>query len=189
MSSDAKQPLALAREVAERFYNLFPSDSFVRWTVAGSIRRKVPQAGDIEFVVIPQFAERDVRQEGEMFAEMRVVNDVWHRLDGLVATGKVKRATYPDGRQRWGEKARGVEFNGFKIEIYSATPDNWGNILAIRTGPDSYSKMLVTNMKRTGRKQKDGFAYDEHDHLQPCPEEEDFFSMCRVRWTDPTRRK
>lgn len=162
-------PLADAIREAEAFRALFQSTIYQRWEFAGSVRRKRPDVADIEHVVI---------------ADHRI----WNRMSLLLhAPGMLfddpsmplSKHIYPNGTPRFGDKYRGVDFNGRLHEIFCATPENFGCQLAIRTGPADYSRMLVTRMQDYGYRQSDGYLWridgDRRECVR-CPDEATFFS-------------
>ena len=156
------------------------------WIVAGSVRRQQATVGDVEHVVIPAMGEVEKMSGEGLFAEpVKVgnVNLLWHRLDELLADGVIRKAVNAAGRTCWGDKQRAVDYNGVAHEFYTATEDNLGVMVAIRTGPFELSRHLVTVIKRHGYECSGGF------HVYPIgggqlismPDEEGFFKLCQVR--------
>jgi DNA polymerase/3'-5' exonuclease PolX len=76
------------------------------------------------------------------------------------------------------------------VDLFLATVDNWGAILAIRTGPDEFSKALVTHIKyRTPYQQRDGVLVRQvSGEVVPVPEEQEYFRLAGVPWIAPERR-
>jgi DNA polymerase/3'-5' exonuclease PolX len=170
MSTNAtKIQLHDAVEHARSFRNLFTLDMYEQWEIAGSIRRGKPLVGDIEHVVIPAFGDVDVG--GSLFPDYRRVNLLWHRLDELLAAGRVEKALYGDGptpRTKWGDRSRGVSVSGVTHDLYTADADNWGSVLAIRTGPGGYSKMLVNALQRNGCWNNGGYVWKKTEIACRC---------------------
>lgn len=104
-----------------------------RLEVGGSIRRGAPYVKDAELLVIPA----DERAAG-----------LWDWIDGMVEVGEIEKAIYIDknGRQssRWGQKYRGILFQGIKVEIFLATPVNWGFQKWLRTGPGDANTYIMS---------------------------------------------
>lgn len=164
MSEGTRMSLVAACEAAGRFRALFAPETYADWHIAGSIRRTSPTVGDIEHVVIandgPIRVCHDPPANPGLFAPSGPTtsqgrgNMVWARLDELVRLepDRAFKATYgADMRTKWGERARGIVYEGVKHEIYLATPETLGYILLIRTGPAEYSKEFVTAIKRGRR--------------------------------------
>lgn len=184
-----RRTLEAVKADAKAFYNLFPRVCFARWKVAGSIRRRRPTVGDVEHVVIANFGDAAV--DGSLFKQTDRVNLLWHHLDALLAGGQIAKHFYGDQGPRWGEKSRGIDFRGFRHEIYLATPETWGAMLAIRTGPAELSQHLVTAIKRMPYAHEGGgFRVIDQRTGQavPTPEEADYFRLCGVAYREPWER-
>jgi hypothetical protein len=160
-----KRPLAQAIEDAKAFRALFPAECWQQWKGAGSVRRQAELVSDIDHVVIPQFGEVS---SGDLFGTPRLVNLLWHHLDALVAGRTVEKWVRDDGRTSWGEKQRAVAFRGAKHEIWTADAENWGSILAIRTGPGDYSHRMVIALQYNGYANTDGYVVNQRDWRCRC---------------------
>lgn len=182
-TTEAKRSLAAARADAERFRALF-AGTFEQWVIAGSVRREKPEVGDIEHVVIPAFG--DVIVPGSMFVDRG--NLLWDRLNSFVG-GTVKKHVYGDAGFRWGEKYRGVDYRGFTHEIFCADAENFGAILAIRTGPADFSRHLVTVMRDHGYRQEDGYVIDREGRRVAAPDEKAYFRICGMPYLEPEKRR
>ncbi|HEX8323958.1 MAG TPA: hypothetical protein VF595_08590 [Tepidisphaeraceae bacterium] len=177
-TTPTKRTLADATADAMAFQCLFDREMYENWTVAGSVRRGREAVSDVEHVVVPRYGE--IEEAGGLFTETRRVNLVMHHLDKLASAGSVKKHVYgglngdgisranpPEGytatRFKWGEKSRGVDYRGFCHEIYAADAENLGSVLAIRTGPGGYSKMLVNALQRNGYMNDGGYVWNKND--------------------------
>jgi DNA polymerase/3'-5' exonuclease PolX len=213
MSTGRPIPLAQARKIADTFRAHFVGMAD-RWVVAGSVRREKAEVTDIEHVVCARIGE--VVPLGGMFPVR--ANMVWAHLDELVNIhGEFRKAVYQDDTNRWGEKYRGVMFGGMKHEVFCGDKDNFGSLLAIRTGPRELSRELVTALKGRGLYVADaGYVRDAEvvDHearesaaeglatkrvtfgpdgrptgIRPCPTEEAFFDLCGLPFVPPEKRR
>lgn len=207
-----KRPLAEAKADAETFRALFdgPPCCYVRWEIAGSVRRGKPQVSDVEHVVIPEFVAIVTGLFDGTSDSTDQKNLLWCRLFELMQDRQLCKHIYGATGPRWGEKYRGVDFRNFNHEIFTADADNFGSILAIRTGPPEFSKMLVTSLRNQSRRQIDGYVWNcrhcEHpsremancpdcddtglvpvDRLS-APDEQTYFRLCGMAWVDPERR-
>lgn len=209
-TTSTKRPHAAAKADAAEFYRLFPAACFARWSAAGSLRRRCPEVGDVEHVVIPAFGELAVG--GTLFAQTQRVNLLWHHLDALVSGGVVTKHLYGATGYRWGEKYRGVDFRGHLHELFACEADNWGPTLAIRTGPAEFSKGLVTGLRRNGNRNVDGYVWRcnacflcgpdrVNERCQKCqgtdlepierlsvPDEEAYFKLAGMAFVPPEKR-
>jgi DNA polymerase/3'-5' exonuclease PolX len=188
-STDTRVPLDEAARMAEGFRDLFPESSYLRWEVAGSVRRRVSTVGDIEHVVIPRRGE--CTPDGAMFPVEADL--VLAQLDSLLAEGRIEKAVYPDGKHRWGERYRGVMWHGVRHEVFIADAENWGSLLTIRTGPWEFSKRLVTQLYARGWHHEKGYVRYLRGKCEgevcPCPDEARFFEMAGEAWKAPEYRQ
>lgn len=172
-----------------------------RIQVAGSVRRGKAKVGDIEIVAQPRMSKSG------LFGTERQ-SDLDPLLEQLVQAGKLARTK------------DGPRFKQFRIlttrrrimlDLFLADADNWGLILAIRTGPSDYSRLIVTQRCRQGylddmhRVDKgyvwrlllpgsepakrttiiDGQTYA----LVPVPEETDYFNLLQGGYVPPEKRR
>jgi DNA polymerase/3'-5' exonuclease PolX len=169
-----RRPLEQAIADAEAFRALFPPASYLRWEIAGSIRRRAVTVADVDHIVEPAFG--DVEVGGGLFAQTERVNLLWFHLDALTRGAEVRKHLYTihraDGETsvtpRWGERLRGCDFRELKHEIWTADADNWGAQLAIRTGPGPFSQSLVVALQRQGYVNDGGYVQDKRRLTCPC---------------------
>lgn len=153
-------------------------------SVAGSVRRKCPMVGDVEVVCVP------IEQNGlvEIFPKT---------YPGLTTKGdtkKLKRFVYPQSH--------------LQIELYMTTAEDYGRILAIRTGSSAFShiKLAVTwnrlgwcgtsdGLRRKKECDKKGTVWklkpeykDNPTKPPPFWTEEDFFYFLGIEWIPPEKR-
>jgi len=140
-----------------------------RISIAGSIRRKKPDVKDIEIVAIPKPYDVGLFGTG-------IYNIVtqWEKVKADLPC-KYTQRILPEG---------------IKLDLFFADRDNWGLILAIRTGSVDYSHHVLArgwNMK--------GF-YSENGQLiskrtgqvRHVREEEDLFHLIGIPFCDPEYR-
>ncbi|NJD23354.1 MAG: hypothetical protein FIA82_11915 [Melioribacter sp.] len=97
--------------------------------IAGSIRREKKESGDIEIVCMPKNILIDDPER--MFTQTLVRHPEFVKI--INSLEKVKGDAEGKYTQR-------ILPEGIKLDLFTATPDNWGYILAIRTGPEGFSK-------------------------------------------------
>lgn len=139
-----------------------------RIEIAGSIRRKRKQVGDIEIVCIPK--EYDV---GLFESGIATVINKWKKVKGELPCKYTQR----------------IHPSGVKVDIFFAQKENWGLIYAIRTGSAEYShKVLATGWSRRGYKSIDGML---HKNGRPVavPDEETLFRIAGVDYIAPEQRE
>jgi DNA polymerase/3'-5' exonuclease PolX len=210
MSSDGQTglPLAVAERLAAKLVERL-APGCARIQVAGSVQRRKETVKDIELVCIPKCEERVIPGQAAPVHHEQVnwLDQALERLlatddrpifksrrDLLTAMGKPV-GNGPDVR-RWGERYRRFylwandRYGVAAVDLFLATVDNWGAILAIRTGPSDFSKALVTHIKyKTPYRQQDGALVRQvSGEVVPVPEEADYFRLAGVPWIAPEQR-
>lgn len=162
-----------------------------RQIIAGSIRRREAEVGDIEIVAIPR------REPAGLFGDQEDV-PLHRALSDLVKGNRIFLVAHGDKYIKfvWYFGAENVQVDLFLVE-----PDSWGYQLAIRTGPADYSRWLVTPQSKHGGLSegylcKDGMVWDVQVNgnewaatTHAVPEEKDFFKLIRGGYIEPWLRR
>lgn len=178
--SKTKIPLAKAEKIANKIVREL-SPFCERIEIAGSIRRKKPEVGDIEICCQPTLnAVRDmfgnvIRQDcllyrvvAEMFADRTFVKN--------------------------GLRYKQIDLGETNLDLFIVTePAQWGVIFTIRTGPADFSKWIVTQKKHGGAlpsncKVKNGAVW-QNGEIVPMPEEENFLEFIGLSGLQPQYRQ
>jgi DNA polymerase/3'-5' exonuclease PolX len=141
-----------------------------RIEVAGSVRRKKPEIGDLELVAIP-------RMESIMDLSTSLF-----RIDAAIP-GKLIKG---------GQFYRQYDLGTISLDLFLTTPEKWGCVFTIRTGSADFSHRLVTARKFGGLcpsnlKFRDGHIWDGETAFE-TPEEQDVFKVLHLDWIDPEKR-
>lgn len=150
-----------------------------KFQVAGSVRRGCPSVGDIEIVCVPK--------EHSMFEK-----GLAGSIEEMIAKGSLQRG-----------RCNGPKFQQYilpldrmaKLDLFLAGMDNFGLILAIRTGPSSYSKRIVTQRSKKGLlkswlKVSGGHLVGaETGEIIPTPEEHTFLEQYAGGYVEPRLRR
>lgn len=134
-----------------------------RIEIAGSVRRKCHNCNDIEIVYIPNKKKQ------------------WELYDIIACLPKIKGDPFGKYTQR-------IVDHGIKLDIFQATPENWGLIFAIRTGSADFSKALAAEWVRKGYHSKGGILITNKGVRVPVPEEEYLFDLLGIPFVDPVKR-
>jgi DNA polymerase/3'-5' exonuclease PolX len=188
MSTGARLPLADALHIAGRIKGqLDPACS--RLEIAGSIRRRKPDVGDIEFVAVPRFREEPSSLWGDktqisVLAEVLAIEEREEVLERLA------------GGERY-VKLRHLR-SGLQVDLFLVLPPaQWGVIHLIRTGPADYSQWLVTYARRQGMHVVNGALHnglgipgrdDCSCEVIPTPEERDVYTALGLPYIEPWER-
>lgn len=176
MEVKTKIPYELGIEYAERVVDLL-APHCDRIEIAGSLRRKKPEVGDIEIVCIPKRVQVDLfgGELAPVHGFCETIN-AWEKVRGE-PTGKATQRILP-GKHR------------IKCDIFTATPENWGFIFAIRTGSANYSAQTLGRAWRlAGYEGRDGMLINRKTlEPVPVPTEKEFFNLIGVEWITPEKR-
>lgn len=165
MKYSYKEALKIALEVKELL-----EPHCIRIEIAGSIRRKKLEIGDIEIVAIPKPYSTGMFESG-----IAAVVNRWEKVKGELEYGKTKYT------QR-------VLPEGIKLDLFFAEEGNWGSILAIRTGSADYSHYVLANgWVREGFKSEGGYLLKEDEKFE-VREEKDLFQMIGINYVEPEKR-
>jgi DNA polymerase/3'-5' exonuclease PolX len=199
VSTAIKRPRAQVLPVAKELLRLL-APSCERLEFAGSLRRETKEVGDIELVGIPKIDERITENPGFLFnpnAELSQkikVNLLWEQLDVVAGRSYIKHG---DKYRQFVRRVPGGE--PIKVDVFTATPENWGLIMVIRTGPWEFSRYVMTQLNRSGYKSDEGAVYvayrDEatgkltpRGDPIPTPTEEDVFELARIHPREAVKR-
>lgn len=183
-------PLREAETLAEECIDLL-RPYCERIEIAGSIRRRRPDVGDIEILCIPK-----IRNDGaaDLFGDIPAeVNLLDERVTQLLITGEFGRRLDKNGHGAVGSRYKRLTYRDFGLDLFVCLPPaQWGVLMTIRTGPAEFSHRLVTSTRAGGMLPawsvvRDGAIWD-NGHLVACPEEADVFRFIGLDWIEPAAR-
>ncbi len=193
-ANSTRLPLVEARRIAHDLANLL-RPACERIAIAGSIRREKADIGDVEIVAIPKIREQYVAS-ADMFGApaTETMNLLDEMSAGLLLRGIFQKRLNKLGRGAWGIDLKWGVYQGFNIDLYSTTADQWACTLAIRTGSAEFSHHLVTPRSQGGfcpsNLEVKGWRVrrrDTHELLE-TPEEADLFAALGMLCPDPWLR-
>jgi DNA polymerase/3'-5' exonuclease PolX len=189
-------PLALAEAIAEEVRALL-APACERLEVAGSIRRKRPDVGDVELVAVPKTAPALLDLFGTAVGERDLLHE---RCERLLEAGTLAHRLGGDGKRAFGPRFKRLLYRGpagtLPLDLFSVrAPAQWGAIFAIRTGPAGFTNRLVASRVRfpgwgllpAGLREHEGALWDG-GRLLETPEEDDFFAALGLEWLPPEQR-
>jgi DNA polymerase/3'-5' exonuclease PolX len=141
--------------------------------IAGSIRRMKSEVNDIKIVCIP----KDYNPSGLFATGIAKVCQQWPKIKGEFDSKKTLKNTQRSLPE------------GIVLDLFIANHNNWGYILAIRTGPWQYSKdVLAAGWVRRGYKGIDGYLTMRGNRID-VPEEKDLFKRIGIPYVMPENRR
>lgn len=198
--SDTKHriPLALADELAAGVVEYLES-ACLRIEIAGSIRRRRQDVGDIEIVCWP----RPAQAGRDLFGEAVPSDPLDHALNGHIDRLREAKVLSlrpdPNGRTANGSRHKRLLFHSrshqqpFALDLFCVlVPAQFGVIYTIRTGSAEFSHKLVTprllgGWLPTGYRVHDGAIW-QGETMVPTPEESDVFALLGAPRLAPERR-
>lgn len=151
-----------------------------RIEIAGSIRRKKAEIGDIELVAIPKTIP-------DLLGEPQVQTEV-----------DVLLAQWPITITKDGQKYKQFLFNGtsgqsYQVDLFlQPDPATWGVNFLIRTGPSEFSTRMVTSVASGGLRPRDLLVRDgrvwRNGEALATPEEGDVFALWDMDFIRPEER-
>jgi len=136
--------------------------------LAGSIRRKKAMVKDIEIVCIPLPYEVGLFESG-----IATVVNRWDKVKGELPCKYTQR----------------ILPSGIRLDIFIATEENYGFLLAIRTGSAEYShRVLGYAWTSHGFKSIEGILTKAGNPI-PTPTEQEFFNLVKLPFIAPELRE
>ncbi|MBA7555427.1 hypothetical protein ES705_48089 [subsurface metagenome] len=149
-----------------------------RLVVAGSIRRRKPDVGDIELLCIPKFVEG--------------VDQLDQKLKWLIGTHVLEYRPNKKGSIVYGPKNKLLRHadSDIGVDIFSTDEECWWVALVVRTGPkESNIAIATTAQKRGWRLRAYGAGFDTPEGLIRCKSERDVFELVGLPYKEPRERR
>ena len=177
--------LTLASEIADEIIEGFWCTCYCI-VKAGSVRRGIAEVKDIEICYIPRLVSK--RVDLFTYTDVSATDGV---IADIVACGFL---AWDEEVKRNGPKyKRLIHVNtGIVVELFAATLENWGLILALRTGPAEFNHKLVTQWSHggimpMGMAMRGGYLWRGLARLE-SPDEETFFGQIGIPNWAPRER-
>jgi DNA polymerase/3'-5' exonuclease PolX len=159
------------------------------------LRRGKKDVHDIEIIAKPILSPPKA-----VFGEPAFKTELDKALSGLELSGTLRRIKGKDKLKQYAINTEkfGIEYismNAFCVEFWLVTPPaEWGVQYVIRTGPEDFSKWMVTKKMFGGALPdtyyvKGGAVWNGENGLKfDTPDEQDFFDLCGLKWIEPSQR-
>lgn len=181
MADKQRWPLADALAVAEKLRDTLAPACF-RIEIAGSVRRKRVDVGDIELLCLPK-----------VDADALFMPD---RLDmiltEMIYNGFLDYRLSSAGKRTYGPKNKLLvhKASGISLDVFSTEPWFWGMSMVVRTGPAEFN---VRMMQRFIDLKMRGHAYggvtsSSGEEIE-CPDEATVFRLLGWPYQEPWERR
>jgi len=176
-----------------------------RIQVAGSVRRKKADGiKDIEIVATPRIITRT--EQINLLEYREVETSLLHRFAlssqcplRWIKTGVPEIVPWtpkPDAKhlramlpESWVDpRLRSESPEGIKLDLFLATPRNWGAIMLIRTGSRDFNRAVMTHALKMNRPSHKGFFHEDGSPVD-TREERDVFALLGLCPVEPARRR
>jgi DNA polymerase/3'-5' exonuclease PolX len=159
-----------------------------RIELAGSIRRRKAEVGDVEIVAQPWSSASREQLHGNL---AQLENNGLIKLDRKSSDGK---------KAPFGPRYYRLSLAKFPLDLFMVLPPaDWGVIFTLRTGSKSFSHFMATRALQLGMRIREGQLFRVTRHLDPvihdsyekipCNEEKDLFEALGVKWAEPQDRE
>ena len=156
-----------------------------RIMIAGSLRRYKPQVKDIEIVCIPKGCKMQYTVKEDFFGNKQTTHSITKPCPEFVQVVEQFHKIKGEATGRYTQRKIN---NQIVLDLFNCTADNWGYILAIRTGSADYSyKILGSHWVSKGYKGTDGMLYKNGEPVK-VPEERQLFELCGLKFIEPKFR-
>lgn len=159
-----------------------------RVEIAGSLRRKKPQVGDIEILFIPRLAD----DKNDMFRPT-FVSLAEGLINGWLQDNLLAMRPSKTGVFTWGPKNKlGVHVaSGIPIDLFATTQENWFNSLVCRTGGKENNLLLTKTALSKGfsfEAYGSGFSNLRGGPRHDSTSERDVFDFIGLPYKEPQDR-
>lgn len=168
--------LEKAEIIAEKVRRLL-EQGCERIQIAGSIRRRKPEVGDIELLCIPKYVNG--------------VDQLDKELDWLFVSGVLTHRRNRRGSVVYGPKNKLLlhKESGIGIDIFSTSEECWPVALVVRTGGERTNKRIATAALRQGcRFHAYGRGFTTPNGELVCHSEREVFEAVGLPYLEPWER-
>lgn len=176
------EAIAVARELCQVMQPVC-----TRLVVAGSLRRRKQDVGDVEILFVPLIQKRlvDLLEADVNLAERAIAN--------LLKEGKLTKRPSIAGWTSWGpqNKLAVHAASGIGVDLFATTEECWFNYLVCRTGSQESNERIASTAQRRGWKWNPtgvGFTKLENGEIFRVKSEEDVFRFVGLPYLKPEGR-
>lgn len=146
----------------------------IKVEIGGSIRRQRKEVKDIEIICIPKTK-----------GESKIRDNKW--VMAVFKLGKIRKGKLKDGKYLQIALPTGIN-----LDLFIASPENWGMIYLIRTGAAQFSKYILTQFNKRGYKSEGGYPVAQYGEAKGTKlqfeTERQVFDFLRIKYVEPVER-
>jgi DNA polymerase/3'-5' exonuclease PolX len=151
-----RYPAALALEVARELCAALKPHC-EKLIVAGSLRRRKKDVGDLEILFLPKFEKLPLLKQADLLsgpAEIEYLNLADAAIESLVQKAIILQRRNTLGSFTWGPKNKLARHTstGIPVDLFTATEANWFNYLVCRTGSADNNVRIASAAQAKGWK-------------------------------------
>lgn len=159
--------------------------------VAGSMRRRKEQVGDVEILYVPRFETPSVKED--LFTAAPPENLADGTLREMINLGIIIPRKNVRGSTTWGESNKLAMHvaSGIPIDFFATRPKSWWNYLVCRTGGATTNMRIASAAIDKGWKWHPygaGFS-NQQGELVPVTSERDVFDLVDLPYLEPWERE
>ncbi len=156
--------------------------------IAGSLRRRKAEVGDIEILYVPRIGQ--VRRPGELFPKSGSLAD--ELIEQWLSNGVLTKRPNRNGGTTWGEQNKLAihAVSRIGVDLFATTPERWFVSLVVRTGSAGMNTKLAASAQQRGlRLHAYGVIERTATSEQIVPQSErEVFELCGVSYREPGQR-
>lgn len=196
MSDKTRYPRSAALRVAKELCDLLRPhvatwpDNTPCLIVAGSLRRRKAEVGDVEILFIPKLG---AGAKSDLFSEAKPADLTELAIGQLLSSGVLAKRPNKEGNPTWGPKNKLAVHvaSGIPVDLFATTEANWFVSLVIRTGGKDTNLILTHTARKLGftlHAYGDGVSSLTGDAKIPATSERHVFQLCGVNYLEPWER-
>jgi DNA polymerase/3'-5' exonuclease PolX len=178
------EAIPVARELVERLQPLCE-----RLILAGSLRRRKQDVGDIEILYV---GRRELRKVDLLADGMVDVAD--EEIERMVREGVLVKRPSVSGSTAWGQRNKFAihKASGIPVDLFATTADAWFNYLVCRTGPAASNMRICDAARARGYRWNPygpGFTRMSDGEVVAMGSEQAVFTFVGLTYAEPWERR
>jgi DNA polymerase/3'-5' exonuclease PolX len=186
MNGKQRWPANIARQIAnELVAELQPRCEQI--CIAGSLRRRKAEVGDIEILYVPRMGQ--VHKSGELFPRPGSLAD--ELFEQWLARSVIRKRPNINGGTTWGSQNKLAVHgaSGIPVDLFATTAEQWFVALVVRTGSKDINITLAASArKRRMQLESYGGLIDVNGERIFPQSEREVFELCGVPYREPHER-